>query len=488
MNGRNWRMRLLVPTTAAFLLIALACKKSPTAPTGDAVTAFVSGASAFGAVGSQQSGPPPAAQTGGPPVTAIGSGSAVDRGVNNYALSSPAPFQKIFISVNASAGNNPPAAADGFLQIDLPAAVTAADVIVDFGDNLPAAAFSLRFQVASPAGVVGTASAIDTTVVNQTVQPVTAFVSGASAFGSSAAQATLRSGPPPAAQPGGPPVTAIGSGSAFNGASSAYGLSSAAPFQKIIVSLSAAVGGGAPATANGFFQIDLTIPVTTADVAVNFGASIPASAFQLRFQIASPGGQVGAASAISTSVVGPPPAPVVILTGQVISLLPPMATENIQSDTTAHLFRERTGLLLTAPLAVDFIAVGTHTAADAVSASIPAGTRIDSHYLIADAITAPSGVPFSGAMTFDTEVLGLIALDPTFVSNLVVGAPGTLYRGAVEFEQSDSVTLSANRRTVSFNVISFAQPDNLRIITASAPISALHRLRLFEPAIWRGLR
>jgi hypothetical protein len=66
-------------------------------------------------------------------------------------------------------------------------------------------------------------------------------------------------------------------------------------------------------------------------------------------------------------------------------------------------------------------------------------------------------------------VLGIIALNNEFASsNSIVGHAGTQYSIAVQFEfagQEDRFTLSADRRTITFNIVTFNAADNLRIIT-----------------------
>ena len=87
-----------------------------------------------------------------PPATAVGNDSAFQRGTNAYTVTSSAQFQKVFVSVATGTGG---AIVDGFFQIDLSAPTTAVDLLVNFGDALPAAGFAVRFQVASPGGAVG---------------------------------------------------------------------------------------------------------------------------------------------------------------------------------------------------------------------------------------------------------------------------------------------------------------------------------------------
>jgi hypothetical protein len=89
---------------------------------------------------------------------------------------------------------------------------------------------------------------------------------------------------------------------------------------------------------------------------------------------------------------------------------------------------------------------------------------------VADAINPPRN--FTGTITFDRDVLGVIVLNAEFASsNGVLGRPGTLYAATgIEYElgtgQQDSFTLSADRRTITFNVSTLSLADNMRIVTA----------------------
>jgi hypothetical protein len=307
---------------------------------------------------------------------------------------------------------------------------------------------------------------------------LTDVVASASAFGINGAAGTRQSGPPPAAQAGGPPATTVGNDSAFQRGTNAYTVTSSVQFQKVFVSVATGTGG---AIVDGFFQIDLSAPATAVDLLVQFGDALPSGAFAVRFQLASPAGVVGAAAAIDTSRVAAPTG-AVVLTGQVVQIAPPPDARlgALENDTTGHLFRERTGFVLTSPLDVDFNTPGTFAPPASAPGAIPVGTRADSYYLITDAVGNDPAVfrAYSGTMTFDTDVLGLMGFTSTLASgNLAVGAPGTLYTGletGVQLEDlSDSATISNNRRTVSFAFGQTTAADNIRIIVASPQTSAL---------------
>ena len=146
----------------------------------------------------------------------------------------------------------------------------------------------------------------------------------------------------------------------------------------------------------------------------------------------------------------------------------------LESNTLAPFFTEVTNSLLLGNLTVDFNAPGTYNANPVSTNTIAAGTRVDSYYLVTDPIGSdPANTrSFSGSITFNTDILGAIVLDPEFASsNGVVGHPGTLYSPngvQLELGSPDAFTISADRRTLSFNFTSNTAADNVRIITATS--------------------
>lgn len=149
----------------------------------------------------------------------------------------------------------------------------------------------------------------------------------------------------------------------------------------------------------------------------------------------------------------------------------------LESDTAAPLFNEVTNLLLALPLLVDITTTGTFdTVASPTPGSIAAGTAVDSYYLITDPVGAPTTFSrrYLGSITFSTDILGIVALNTYASSDPIVGHPGTLYTNhagiAIDFGVPDVLVLSADRRTVSFDLTSGPGADNFRVITAATPV------------------
>jgi hypothetical protein len=175
----------------------------------------------------------------------------------------------------------------------------------------------------------------------------------------------------------------------------------------------------------------------------------------------------------STSPSTTTPTPVVTVGGSVVQIAAPADVRigALSSDTNTRLFTEVLGVTLSLPLTVDFNVPGAYSVLPPVALpAIAAGTAVNSYYLVADAINPPRN--FTGTITFDRDVLGVIVLNAEFASsNSVLGRPGTLYAATgIDYElgtgQQDSFTLSADRRTITFNVSTLSLADNMRIVTA----------------------
>src|SRR3989441_2049233 len=167
----------------------------------------------------------------------------------------------------------------------------------------------------------------------------------------------------------------------------------------------------------------------------------------------------------------------IVSTSGAVSIISPPADARLgalENNTVAQLFMEVTGLTLPSSLAVDFNAPGTYNSnPPGPLPTIAAGTIVESYYLITDPVGSdPANIrSFSGTITFSTDVLGAIVLDPEFASsNVALGHPGTLYSsGGIGFElgSPDTFTLSSDRRTITFSNVANTAADNMRIVTAA---------------------
>lgn len=176
---------------ALHALASSSCAKNPNDPSQSrTVTDFLAGATTVGGTqvaGTTRSGtPPPAA--GGPTATTTSSTQASGGSPNLITISGSAPFQTIFLSIGsattsarATTGSllralvvrsvrlfevDLGAAAietTGFLQIDLPAPVTEASVVVNYSTSLSASTFELQVQIASAGGAPGPVASVHKT-------------------------------------------------------------------------------------------------------------------------------------------------------------------------------------------------------------------------------------------------------------------------------------------------------------------------------------
>jgi prealbumin domain-containing protein/Big-like domain-containing protein/PKD domain-containing protein len=160
---------------------------------------------------------------------------------------------------------------------------------------------------------------------------------------------------------------------------------------------------------------------------------------------------------------------------------PPVSVKlnRLTSNTCVRLFDERQDVTLAKSLKVDITKPGTYDEKrDLTPASIPTGTIVDSHLLHADNIGSIK-VRLTGSVTFDADILGVIVLDRNLDKSDYLGSPTTSYptklherglelTGALA-NGGDLVTISADRRTLTFNVRFSSVLDQIRVITANAP-------------------
>lgn len=149
-----------------------------------------------------------------------------------------------------------------------------------------------------------------------------------------------------------------------------------------------------------------------------------------------------AASVCSAAIVG----------GDLTIIAPPAETGQDNQQVNALLgFNERQNVLLAADLAVD-------------GGSIEAGTRVSSHLLIFD---PADGRAFSGVVTFDGPVLGVISSRGGLIaSDSLLGLPAVTYlspsaRGLEGPDAYELINAFALRLTLGAN----SPGDHLRVIT-----------------------
>jgi hypothetical protein len=171
---------------------------------------------------------------------------------------------------------------------------------------------------------------------------------------------------------------------------------------------------------------------------------------------------------------------IVSTTGAVETVTPPADVRlgAFENDTVVRVFVEKQGHTLALHLAADITAPGTSPLpADPANLNLSpgtllSGTMVDSFYLHFDP-TGPSD-RLEGSLVFDRDVLGLMTLaDALTGSHGELGVAGTIYgSGPLEHvhpEFPDFVTLSDDRRTVSFSINAGMGHDSIRVVTSAVP-------------------
>jgi hypothetical protein len=167
-------------------------------------------------------------------------------------------------------------------------------------------------------------------------------------------------------------------------------------------------------------------------------------------------------------------------TGSVSVIAPPasvVVNSGLESNTLTYFFTEQRDLVLPSDVAVNITTPGTYNSNGSLTpGTIAAGTKVDSYYLHTDPVGQPStGINYVGSVTFDTPILGVIVLDAQFnASNGLLGAAGTLYSASGQGLElgsaagDDSVALSIDGETLSYNLETSTAADDIRIITAAS--------------------
>jgi uncharacterized repeat protein (TIGR01451 family) len=166
--------------------------------------------------------------------------------------------------------------------------------------------------------------------------------------------------------------------------------------------------------------------------------------------------------------------------GQVIRLSTPpvsVALNKLENATSVYAFDEAQGKTLTAAVAVDAVNPGTYTSFPAGTATVAAGTVVDSHLIHSDIPSKSYTARRTGSVTFANPILGVVASTAKLAaSDSALGATGTTYAGTTQWRGlegssengtsnvADKFTISADRLTVTFDVKTYVM-DEIRVIT-----------------------
>lgn len=169
------------------------------------------------------------------------------------------------------------------------------------------------------------------------------------------------------------------------------------------------------------------------------------------------------------------------LSGDVNMIFPPASVQ--QDDRTnnnkALLFTEQANTTLGSALDVQAYLPGVYDGSStAVGRTLAAGRTVTSFFLhadVAEGVATPKN--FSGSITFNEKILGVIFFGNFTASDALVGAPGTAYETAaghgldLSGPNGDSFRISNNRMRLDFNFNISGITDQIRIITiGNAPL------------------
>ncbi len=146
----------------------------------------------------------------------------------------------------------------------------------------------------------------------------------------------------------------------------------------------------------------------------------------------------------------------------------------LESDDHAFVFREQTRTLLN-EVTVDAALPGTYDAP--IDGQLAVGRDVDCFLLHADKVGTDSGQDtiYTGSITFSSDILGVAAAAGTLQNaGIVFGLEDVAYPSgepALEFDRGDTITLSDDRRTLSYHltvesdyVWAYHRLDELRIL------------------------
>ncbi len=194
---------------------------------------------------------------------------------------------------------------------------------------------------------------------------------------------------------------------------------------------------------------------------------------------------VGLFAVLSTGMAK---AAIISFSGDVSLISAPASVQRgaMESDTDLFGFSEVENYTLLSDLYVNGIGPGFYVGTGATATdTIAAGTVVDSYLFHVGPETNSSPSRYLGDVTFDVDILGIIfernelnQTDPT------LGLAGTLYSAGMpnsdfrEFEAGgacgtdvyDCATISSDLRSLSLNLGTTTQIDQIRVITATASV------------------
>lgn len=182
----------------------------------------------------------------------------------------------------------------------------------------------------------------------------------------------------------------------------------------------------------------------------------------------------------------------------VISAPTTVAVGKLEDNKNAKFFSEQSNITLTNQVTVDASRVGTYSALGVGGstlestfkpATILAGTKVNSYYLHADKVGALTTFnQYKGSISFSESILGVVTTRNNLNASDRLGSITTLYPksgrelDATDTVNRDSFTISQDRKTLSFTLLTANYSDDIRIITSATPLSDLEINNVFLKA------
>lgn len=150
------------------------------------------------------------------------------------------------------------------------------------------------------------------------------------------------------------------------------------------------------------------------------------------------------------------------------SLLPGV----FESDLSAEVYLESSNMILTQNVSVDATSYGTYNLFSQLTpGAIAAGTLVSDVMVQADPVQK-TGTEFIGSLTFSSDILGVIVKSAMLTaSDAIFGVSGVSYPGAdgargLELNGQDDFSISQDMHTLTFDLGTYTNIDEIRIITA----------------------
>lgn len=151
--------------------------------------------------------------------------------------------------------------------------------------------------------------------------------------------------------------------------------------------------------------------------------------------------------------------------------------DNFQDDDTFFAFDEAQDVMLTSSLTVNLDTTTT--------ATVDAGTMVDSHYVFFDPLGFVTG---TAEINFSGNILGVIVSGTALAAtDATLGLAGVTYANPDFRSLEDGDTFSISGNTLTISLLGFSPGDYVRVLTEAAPVPLPGAALFFLTAMGGGL-